>query len=106
MGHSSDPKIALFIDEIFTTSQYPELRDPFGGVLLRLSGWLNIKDYLDGMGEYFGDRLLRTEFDENLLEKTPQAGDMIKQLMPKVCSIAMDWVPCKVDFSVTCLLLQ
>lgn len=72
MGHSSDPKIGMFIDQIFCESQYPELRDPFGGVLLKLSGWLNINEYLDGMGEYFGDRLIREEFDENLLEKTPQ----------------------------------
>jgi glycine/D-amino acid oxidase-like deaminating enzyme len=72
MGHSSDPKIEMFIDQIFTKSQYPELRDPFGGVLLKMSGWLNIKEYLDGMGEYFGDRLIEKKFDENLLEKTSE----------------------------------
>ncbi len=72
MGHSSDPKIEMFIDQIFTKSQYPELRDPFGGVLLKMSGWLNIKEYLDGMGECFGDRLMEKKFDENLLEKTSE----------------------------------
>lgn len=70
MGHSSDPKIGVFIDEIFTESQYPELRDPFGGVLLKMSGWLNIKEYLDGMAVYFGDRLIEKEFDEQFLQKT------------------------------------
>jgi glycine oxidase len=70
MGHSSDPKIQMFIDRIFTESQYQELRDPFGGVLLHMSGWLNINEYLDGMADYFGDRLQATEFNENLLEKT------------------------------------
>ncbi|MFN3997704.1 NAD(P)/FAD-dependent oxidoreductase [Algoriphagus sp.] len=70
MGHSSDPKISMFIDQIFTKSQYPELRDPYGGVLLQMSGWLNINEYLDGMADYFGDRLHAREFNENLLEKT------------------------------------
>jgi len=72
MGHSSDPKIGTFIDQIYTKSQYPELRDPFGGVLLKMSGWLNINEYLDGMADYFGDRLLEREFQENLLEKTSE----------------------------------
>ncbi len=69
MGHSSDPNIAQFIDQIYSQSQYPELKDPFGGVLLKMSGWLNIKEYLDGMSEYFGDRLRFGLFDENKLEK-------------------------------------
>jgi glycine oxidase len=69
MGHSSDPKIKMFIEEIFTESQYPELRDPFGGVLLRMSGWLNSNEFLDGMAAYFGEWLILEEFDEKLLEK-------------------------------------
>jgi glycine/D-amino acid oxidase-like deaminating enzyme len=67
MGHSSDPNIAQFIDQIYSQSQYPELKDPFGGVLLKMSGWLNIKEYLDGMSEYFGDRLCICEFEEEKL---------------------------------------
>ncbi len=72
MGHSSDPKIGMFIDQIFSQSQYTELRDPFGGVLLKMSGWLNINEYLNAMGQYFEQRLIKEEFDENLLEKTAQ----------------------------------
>ena len=48
MGHSSDPAIGMFIEQIFSESQFPELRDPFGGVLLKMSGWLNINEYLKG----------------------------------------------------------
>lgn len=72
MGHSSDPKIGMFIDQIYTKSQYPELRDPFGGVLLKMSGWLNINSFLDAMGGYFGDRLVKNEYNEILLEKTDE----------------------------------
>ena len=70
MGHSSDPSIGMFIEQIFTESQYPEMRDRFGGVLLRMSGWLNINEYLDGMALHFGERLRLENFDENLLERT------------------------------------
>ncbi len=72
MGHSSEPEIAMFIEQIFSESQFPELRDPFGGVLLKMSGWLNINEYLDGMAEYFGPRLLRKPFDETNLIKTAE----------------------------------
>ena len=69
MGHSSDPSIGMFIEKIFTESQYPELKDPYGGVLLKMSGWLNINEFLNGMTEYFGDRLRLENFDESLLKK-------------------------------------
>jgi glycine oxidase len=80
MGHSSDPSIGMFIQSIFTESQYPEIRDPYGGVLLQMSGWLNINEYLDGMAVYFGDRLRQEHFDESRLVKTAEGwsyGDIL-----------------------------
>jgi glycine/D-amino acid oxidase-like deaminating enzyme len=70
MGHSSDPSIGMFIERIYSESQFPELRDPFGGVLLKMSGWLNINEYLDGMVAYFGDKLRNEFLEEEKLEKT------------------------------------
>ncbi|WP_343852021.1 FAD-dependent oxidoreductase [Algoriphagus jejuensis] len=70
MGHSSDPSITQFIEEIFTESQHREMNDNFGGVLLRMSGWLNINEYMAGMANYFDDRLRLEVFDESLLEKS------------------------------------
>ena len=69
MGHSSDPEIAQFVDTIFTESQYEDLRDPVGGVLLKMSGWLNINSLLEAMAGYFGEKLRLGEFDENQLQK-------------------------------------
>lgn len=80
MGHSSDPSIGMFVEEIFTESQYPEMKDPFGGVLLKMSGWLNINEYLDGMAGYFGNRLRQENFDEDFLEKRSEGwkyGDFL-----------------------------
>ena len=82
MGHSSDPSIGMFIETIFNESQYPEMRDPFGGVLLRMSGWLNINEFLDGMSDYFGSKLREENLDENLLEKIP-GGWQYKDLIAK-----------------------
>jgi glycine oxidase len=79
MGHSSDPLIHLFIEKIYTESQFQELKDPYGGVLLKKSGWLDIKTYLDDMGNYFGERLKIEPFEERLLQKT-DAGWQYKDL--------------------------
>ncbi|MBC6366635.1 FAD-binding oxidoreductase [Algoriphagus sp. AK58] len=69
MGHSSDPDIQQFIEKIYTESQYPELKDPFGGVLLKMSGWLDINQLLDKMAEFFQDRLVKEEFEEEALNQ-------------------------------------
>lgn len=69
MGHSCDPTIQPFIQKIFTESQYPELKDPFGGVLLQMSGWLDLNSLLDAMTDYFEGRLVEEEFLEEKLTK-------------------------------------
>lgn len=69
MGHSSDPVLDLFIEKIYTESQHDEIRDPFGGVLLRHSGWLDIKTYLDSMKVHFADKVKSELFEEELLER-------------------------------------
>ncbi len=70
MGHSSDPEIQKFVEAIFTESQYNELKDPFGGVLLKMAGWLNINELLEGMSSYFGERVVLENFEEEELKKT------------------------------------
>jgi glycine/D-amino acid oxidase-like deaminating enzyme len=68
MGHSSDPALQPFVQKIEAESQHKNLKDPFGGVKLQLSGWLDIPTFLEGMVAYFGDRLIQEEFkEENLL---------------------------------------
>ena len=75
MGHSSDPILDEFIQEIFTESQFEEIRDPFGGVLLQHSGWLDIKIYLDTLANYFGENLKKEEFDLELLKKVGESWE-------------------------------
>jgi glycine/D-amino acid oxidase-like deaminating enzyme len=75
MGHSSDPEIQKFVEAIFTESQYNELKDPFGGVLLKMAGWLNINELLEGMSSYFGERVVLENFEEEKLKKTYTGWD-------------------------------
>ena len=72
MGHSSDSAIQPFIQKIEVESQHANLKDPFGGVKLQLSGWLDIPTFLEGMVAYFGNRLIQEEYKE---EKLLQEGD-------------------------------
>jgi glycine/D-amino acid oxidase-like deaminating enzyme len=67
MGNSSDPTFAQYLEEIFTHSQSDFIKDPFGGVLLRNSGWLNINVMLDAMGIYFAEDLVQELFVEEEL---------------------------------------
>ena len=74
MGHSSDPAIQPFVQKIEVESQHENLKDPFGGVKLQHSGWLDIPTFLEGMVAYFGNRLIQEEYKEEKLlqEGSPQ----------------------------------
>src|SRR5688572_1228293 len=46
MAKSSDPAFDQYIDKIFTTSSNPQLKDPFGGLCLKQSGYLDTTSYI------------------------------------------------------------
>ncbi|PZX59249.1 glycine/D-amino acid oxidase-like deaminating enzyme [Algoriphagus ratkowskyi] len=69
MGHSADPGFEAYLEQIYSTSQSEFLKDPYGGVMLRNSGWLNINNLLDAMTTYFKEELILEKFDEGLLSQ-------------------------------------
>jgi glycine/D-amino acid oxidase-like deaminating enzyme len=76
MGKSGDPEFDPFFENIFSREVYSEVVNPFGGVLLKNSGYLDINTLLDS---YAGrlkrwDMLLEEEFDEKYLQKND--GDL------------------------------
>ncbi|MFC3417655.1 NAD(P)/FAD-dependent oxidoreductase [Algoriphagus hitonicola] len=63
MGHSADPSFSQYLSAIHQQSQSPNLHDPFGGVMLKNSGWLDINPLLDGMRGYFGEDLILDQIE-------------------------------------------
>lgn len=51
MGKSSDPNYAMFIRQILRGPSLPGVRDPFGGLLLDQSGFLDTNQYVEGVRE-------------------------------------------------------
>lgn len=67
MGHSAEEGFLRYLEEIYTESQSTDLKDPYGGVLLKQSGWLKIPDFLEAMKSYFKEDLVIETFEEEEL---------------------------------------
>lgn len=68
IGKSSDPAFNKFIKAVKTKSQYDgRFNDPFGGIELNYSGWLNIPQYLKSSFRYFENtgtcKIVRERFE-------------------------------------------
>jgi glycine oxidase len=72
MGHSGDPLLQPYFENIHTQGIYEEVNNPFGGIMLKNSGYLDINTLLDTYSEYLSDKglLVREKYDEELLEFT------------------------------------
>ncbi|HSI77222.1 MAG TPA: FAD-dependent oxidoreductase [Lunatimonas sp.] len=76
MGNSSRPEFLPYIESIYTESQFGRVNDPFGGVLLNRSGYLDIKSLLDGYASWLKDREMLTNkvYDESKLKLIEGGG--------------------------------
>jgi len=70
MGKSGEPGFQDYFDKIHTKPLYAEVKNPFGGIMLKNSGYLNINRLLDDYSEYLKKEglLVEEEFEEDLLE--------------------------------------
>lgn len=67
---SIDPSVSAFVQQVFTTSAYPHsINDPFGGLLLQQSGYLNTKEYIAAVRCWLTEKGAFAEevLDENAL---------------------------------------
>lgn len=69
MGHSGDPFLQPYFEKIFTEEVYKEVVNPFGGILLKNSGYLDIPVLLDAYAQRMidGGYLRQEHFDEEAL---------------------------------------
>lgn len=68
MGNSADKAFSDYLEAIVQESQSESLNDPFGGVMLKNSGWLDIMTMLDSMKGYFGEDLKNEWLELELLK--------------------------------------
>ena len=84
MGHSGDPLLQPYFEKIHTQKLYNEVNNPYGGILLKNSGYLDIHTLLDAYAAYLLDKglLLQERFEEELLEFTDE-GIVYKNIRAK-----------------------
>lgn len=73
MGHSSDPFLQPYFEKIYSQPVYEEVHNPYGGIMLKNSGYLDINTLLDAYAEFLlrNKSLLQEEFEEDKLEILP-----------------------------------
>lgn len=49
MTLSESPSVRSFVKEIFTSPKYPQVYDPFGGILIEQSGYLDVNAFMEGV---------------------------------------------------------
>jgi glycine oxidase len=71
MGYSGEPTFAAYVEAIYSESQFDQVNDPFGGVLLKNSGYLDINVLLDLYSGFLKaeNLLLEERFEENKLKR-------------------------------------
>ncbi len=69
MGKSGEPGFQDYFEQIHTRPHYPEVRNLYGGIMLKNSGYLNINKLLDDYSIYLkkDGLLLEEKFEEDLL---------------------------------------
>lgn len=69
MGKSSEPGFLPYFDQVFTKQYYPEVVNPFGGIMLKNSGYVDINKLLDKYSAFLKKKgaLLEAEFEEEYL---------------------------------------
>lgn len=62
MGKSAEPQFQGYFEKVFQHPVHDEVQNPFGGIMLTNSGYLDIPVLLDGFQKYLSDRgLIRLE---------------------------------------------
>ena len=70
MGKSGEPGFQDYFEKILTKPFYTEVKNPFGGIMLKNSGYLNINKLLDDYSDYLKREglLWEEKFEEDHLE--------------------------------------
>ena len=72
LAKSADPQYDSFIDKVYTASRYQGVNDPFGGLLLKSSGYIDTRKLVNSFGEWLKEKnmLTNSSLDEKDLRAT------------------------------------
>ncbi|UJP63313.1 NAD(P)/FAD-dependent oxidoreductase [Mongoliitalea daihaiensis] len=84
MGYSGEEGFQAYFQEIFQQTHFPEVVNPYGGILLAQSGYLDIPTYLDTYRDYLIrlDAYREERYDEEFLMFT-ETGVRYKEINAK-----------------------
>lgn len=70
MGKTGEPGFEPYFEKIFSKEVYPEVVNPFGGILLKNSGYVDINTLLTSYSQYLKRKefLIEEKFEEEFLE--------------------------------------
>lgn len=69
MGKSGEPGFLPYFDQVFTNQYYSEVINPFGGIMLKNSGYVDMNKLLDEYSVFLKNKgaLIEEEFEEEYL---------------------------------------
>jgi glycine oxidase len=70
MGRSAESSYENYVDTLHTSSPFEGLNDPFGGMVLKNTGYINTATYVSAVREYIRSQavFLNTRFDEDKIQ--------------------------------------
>ncbi|AKP49894.1 hypothetical protein CA2015_0423 [Cyclobacterium amurskyense] len=85
VAKSADPQFNAFIKQVFTQSRNKGVKDPFGGVLLKSTGYINTLELVNGYSEWLRERNLLTKavLSEKDLVQTKDGNWQFKEILAK-----------------------
>lgn len=105
LAKSADPQYDVFIEEVFSQSRKQGVKDPFGGLLLKSTGYIDTKKLVIGYGEWLQSRemLTKTSLSEKELTPTKDGRWEYKNILARTIVFAngiqagnnsfFDWIP-------------
>ncbi|EPR67949.1 hypothetical protein ADICYQ_3021 [Cyclobacterium qasimii M12-11B] len=105
VAKSADPQFNDYIDQVFSQPRNQGVKDPFGGLLLKSTGYIDTRELVNGFSEWIKERNLLTTcvMSEKDLVQTQEGHWQFKDILAKKIVFAngiqarnnsfFDWIP-------------
>lgn len=102
MSKSASPEFEPYIEKIFLAPAFRSVNDPFGGILLKQSGYLDTRTYIESVRRLIGQRALfkeecfddkKVSFEDNSVQYGPFHSGKIIFCQGTHLSTWFSWLP-------------